>query len=102
MGYTIYPDTKMEGGTIVSQTPPTHNKLSLSECERLCNSLEECVAFEYNPIKGCHVKHTLRETEISPNTNLYVKGERSNFWWLWIMLIILGVLVFVLMCSRSN
>lgn len=93
--------------TTASPINETISSLTLRECKGVCGSDGSCTAFVYQQSTGgCNlIKTPISNIIATPTTSdfgLYVKGSRSNFWWVWLFCAILIILIFFLMCKKRS
>jgi len=97
--YEIIPDTSSAAPLLVSVTNVGPNNISAKKCKELCNNDSDCVAFTYSSENGCHLRARQGPTYFQQGITLYNKNARSSFWMVWIALLVIGIVVFVVMCK---
>lgn len=73
--------------------------VSLKYCRKYCDDEPECGAFEYN--KGrCHLKKYEKFYDLEPekHSTVYLKKGNSNYFVLWMILVIIACVAFYVMC----
>ena len=104
MSYRIVTETSVDGLDLTKILTGT----SIGDCRKMCDDLSKCGAFVWSGHNDgtCILKEgddTLISRQVKDTDSvLYVKTSNSSFWYLWVLIGILGIIVFVLLCKRSK
>nr|QBK86550.1 MAG: PAN domain protein [Marseillevirus LCMAC102] len=95
--YEIIPETDLPGHDLSKILPRT----SIATCRQMCNESYDCESFVLKDGTCILKKSSEVPTKYDSHATLYIKKGNSNFWVLWVFLIILGIIVFMAMCKRK-
>ena len=94
--FQIFPRTKIDGQTIENITPDDkYNNICIDQCRCMCETNNSCIAFTVNE-KGenCRLKSTYYNTTPDLFSQTYIKGARSNYYLIWILLFTFILVIF--------